>query len=173
MIEVFWTGTNRKLWHVTSNGGASWSRPASLRMGSLGGAAQATAAPGGAVDVVWRGAGNAHLFLASASPVGRWSRPHDLGGKVSLAPFPVAPAAGVLRVFWRGRDGGLWVIVHGARSGWQAAARLPKGRLGSAPFVTTGEGARTTDVFWRGAGGALWAASLGNGGRWAGPLRLG
>ena len=172
-LEVFWQGTDRNLWHVTSNGGASWSSPARLRMGSLGGAAQATAGPGGAVDVVWRGAGNTRLYLASASPAGRWSRPHDLGGSVSLAPFPVAPAAGVVRVFWRGRDGRLWAVVHGPGSGWLAPAPLPRLRLGSAPFVTIGEGASRTDVFWRGGGGALWATSLGSGGRWAGPLRLG
>jgi hypothetical protein len=142
-------------------------------MGSLGSAAQATAGPGGAVDVVWRGAGNTRLYLASASPAGRWSRPHDLGGSVSLAPFPVAPAAGVVRVFWRGRDGRLWAVVHGPGSGWLAPAPLPGVRLGSAPFVTIGEGASKTDVFWRGGGGALWATSLGSGGRWAGPLRLG
>jgi hypothetical protein len=142
-------------------------------MGAVGGApAAAAAAPGGAIDVVWRGFGNTHLYLATASPAGRWSHPRNLGGSVSLTPFPLAPAAGVVRVFWRGQDGRLWVIGRRARSGWQAA-RLPKGRLGSAPFVTTGEGARKTDVFWRGGGGVLWAAALRSGGRWAGPFRLG
>jgi Domain of unknown function (DUF1906) len=172
-LEVFWQGTDRGMWQVTSDGGASWSSPARLRMGSLGGAAQATAGPGGAVYVAWRGAGNMHLYFASASPAGRWSRPHNLGGSVSLPPFPVAPAAGVVRVFWRGQDGRLWAAVRGPGSGWLAPAALPKVRLGSAPFVTIGEGAGKTDVFWRGSGGALWATSLGSGGRWAGPLRLG
>ena len=74
-VEVFWTGADRKLWHVTSSGGASWSRPASLRMGSLGGAAQATAAPGGAVDVVWRGAGNTHLYRRLSQPGGALEPP--------------------------------------------------------------------------------------------------
>src|SRR5260370_18058752 len=51
-LEVFWEGADRSLWHVTTRLGSAWTRPASLGLGPLGGAAQATAEPGGAVDVL-------------------------------------------------------------------------------------------------------------------------
>lgn len=171
-VAVFWKGADRNLWHVTSKRGSGWSRPASLGMGPLGGSAEATAEPDGAVDVLWRGARDAHLWAATGTPAGRWTGPHDLGGRLSLAPFPVASASGVIRVFWRGRDGRLWQVIHRPRSGWQAPARLPMGRLGSGPFVTTGRATRNVDVFWR-RGGALWAASLRGAGGWVGPVRIG
>ena len=117
--------------------------------------------------------GRPDLWLAAASPDGRWSAPQDLGGRVRLAPFPVAPASGLIRVFWRGRDGRLWLTVHRPRTGWLAPIRLPMGRLGSGPVVTVGGDPTKADVFWRGRGGALWSASLQSGGTWAGPLRIG
>ncbi len=171
-IEVFWEGADQRLWQVTSKGSA-WSKPARLGTRRLGGSPTAAPEPDGAVDVFWRGAGNAGLGRAAASAGGRWSAPQDLGGRVSLAPFPVAPASGVIRVFWRGRDGRLWLAVHRPRTGWLAPAPVSMGRLGSAPVVAIGGHARNVDVFWRGRGGALWSASLHGGGKWAGPVRIG
>ncbi len=170
-IDVFWKGADHGLWYVTSRGSA-WGKPARLAAGPLGGSPVAAPEPDGAVEVLWRGAGQADLWVAAASPGGRWSAPRDLGGNVSLAPFPVAPAPGVIRVFWRGRDGGLWLAVHRPRVGWLAPARLPMGRLGSGPVVTVGGSATSTDVSWRGRGGAIWSASLRSGGRWTGPVRI-
>ncbi len=171
-IEVFWEGTDRRLWYLASKGSA-WGRPVRLRTGPLGGLPAAAPEPDGAVDVFWRGVGRPDLWLAAASPDGSWSAPQDLRGRVSLAPFPVAPASGLIRVFWRGRDGRLWMTVHRPRTGWLAPVRLPMGRLGSGPVVTIGGNRRKVDVLWRGRGGALWSASLQSGGSWAGPLRIG
>jgi hypothetical protein len=172
LVEVFWTGADRNLWRVTSRAGSAWSRPASLGMGPLGGSAQASTGPDGAVSVAWRGAGNDHLWLAGATPAGRWTGPHDLRGQLSLAPFPVTAASGLIRVLLRGPGGRLWQVVRPPGSGWQAPASLPAAGLRAAPFAAIGGSGAAVEVFWRGARGALWAASLRSGDKWAGPVRL-
>jgi hypothetical protein len=170
LVEVFWKGTDEALWQVRSKAGARWRRPARLGLGPLGGPPQATAAGSGAVRVLWHGSGNAHLWLATATPAGRWSGPRNLGGQLAAAPFPVAPG-GVFRVFWRGRDGKLWQVVSRPGGGWRAPVRLPMGKLGSRPFAAIGPGGRSVRVFWS-RRGALWSASL-RAGKWTGPVRLG
>jgi hypothetical protein len=173
-IQVFWEGKgkSRSLWHVVRRLGSSWSRPASVGMGPLGGAPHATALSNGAIDVVWRGSTRPHhIWSAFLAPGYRAQGPRDLGGSVSGAPWPAA-AQSTARVFFRGGDGGLWQLTYRGSGRWHSPARLPMGRLGSTPFAAAGMGAGPFEVFWRGTSGGLWAASD-SGRKWAGPQGLG
>jgi hypothetical protein len=173
-IQVFWEGPGRarSLWHVTRRLGSGWTRPASLGMGPLGGAPHASALPGGAVDVVWRGSTAPHhvwsAFLAPGRPA---QGPRDLGGSVSGTPWPVA-AEDTIAVFFRGTDGGLWHLAYRSGGTWHQPARLPMGVLGGAPFSAVGMGGGPFQLFWKGVRGGLWAASS-SGQDWAGPQPLG
>ena len=78
--DVFWKGTNGKLWWSASQGG-SWQRAAPLGMGALGSAPFAAGQPSGVIDVFWKGASK-HLWRARYSG-GTWAGPASLGGAVS------------------------------------------------------------------------------------------
>ena len=78
--DVFWKGTDGKLWWSASQG-SSWPRAAPLRMGMLGGAPFAAGQPSGVIDVFWKGA-SSNLWHARFS--GHiWGGPASLGGAVS------------------------------------------------------------------------------------------
>jgi len=172
-VQVFWEGTGsaHALWHVTRRLGGSWTKPASLGMGPLGGAPRATALPSGAIQVVWRGSTAPHhvwsAFLASGQ---RAQGPRDLGGSVSGVPWPAA-AQGTARIFFRGTDGHMWQLTYRTSGRWHSPARLALGRVAAAPFTAGGAGGGPFEVFWRGSAGALWAAS--DSATWTGPQRLG
>ena len=173
-VQVFWEGKgkNRSLWRVVRRLGSSWSRPASVGMGPLGGAPHATALPSGAIDVVWRGSTTPHhVWSAFLAPGHRAQGPRDLGGSVSGAPWPAA-AQSTARVFFRGTDGKLWQLTYRSSGRWHSPARLRMGRLGGAPFAAAGMGGGPFEVFWRGVRGGLWAASD-SGRKWTGPQGLG
>jgi hypothetical protein len=172
-IQVFWEGTGRAraLWHVSRPLGGSWSKPASLGMGPLGGTPRATALPNGAAQVVWRGStAPHHIWSAYLVPGARAAGPRDLGGSVSGTPWPEA-AQGTARVFYRGTDGRMWQLTYRKDGRWHPPARLALGKLGAAPFSASGTGSGPFEVFWRGTGGALWTAS--DAGTWTGAQRLG
>jgi hypothetical protein len=174
VIQVFWEGSgpSHSLWHVVRHLGKNWSRPHSLGMGPLGGPPHATALPSGAIDVVWRGSTSPHsVWSAYLSAGNRAQGPRDLGGRVSGAPWPVA-AQSTVRVFFRGTNGKLWQMTYRKSGRWHPPARLPMGRLGSAPFAAAGLGGGPFEVFWAGVHGGLWAASA-SGRRWTGPQSLG
>ena len=78
--DVFWKGTDGKLWWSASQGGG-WQQAAPLGMGTLGSAPFAAGQPSGVIDVFWKGAGN-HLWHARYSS-GIWAGPASLGGAVS------------------------------------------------------------------------------------------
>lgn len=78
--DVFWKGTDGKLWWSVSQG-SSWQRAAPLGMGRLGSAPFAAGQPSGVIDVFWKGASN-HLWRARYSG-GTWAGPASLGGAVS------------------------------------------------------------------------------------------
>lgn len=78
--DVFWKGTNGKLWWSASQGG-SWQRAAPLGMGALGSAPFAAGQPSGVIDVFWKGASK-HLWRARYSG-STWAGPASLGGAVS------------------------------------------------------------------------------------------
>lgn len=54
---------------------------------------------------------------------------------------------GALTVFWKGRDGHLWVIRRKPGSRWAHPANLGMGKLGGAP-AATGLASGEVDVFW-------------------------
>lgn len=172
---VFWKGGDGSLWHVTRNLSGRWNSPASLGMGPLGGAPEATAQPSGRVEVCWAGSGNSHLWEGFYQPRTGWRGPRDLGGEVRSAPWPVT-GGGTVRVLWAGPRRELTVVRHrsGAtwsRPGWDGPLPLRMGRLDSAPFAAVGGPGAVVRVFWRGRDGRLWTASLSRHG-WAGPVRL-
>jgi hypothetical protein len=172
-VQVFWEGTGkaRALWHVARHLGGSWTKPASLGMGPLGGPPRATALPNGAAQVVWRGStAPHHVWSAYLVPGRRAGGALDLGGRVRGPPWPEA-AGGTARVFFRGTDSRMWQMTYRKDGRWHPPARLALGKLGSAPFGAAGTGRGPFEVFWQGAGGALWAAS--DAGHWTGPQRLG
>ena len=172
-VQVFWqgTGTSKALWHVSRLLGGSWTKPASLGMGPLGGPPRATALPSGAAQVVWRGSTAPHHVWSAYLVTGhRAAGPRDLGGSVSGTPWPEA-AGGTARVFFRGTDSRMWQMTYRKAGRWHPPARLALGKLGSAPFGAGGTGSGPFQVFWQGTGGALWAAS--DAGHWTGAQRLG
>jgi hypothetical protein len=172
---VFWKGTDGSLWQVTRTLRGRWNAPSSLGMAPLGGPPQATAQPGGAIEVYWAGSGNSDLWEAFFRPGAGWRGPRHLADPIRSAPWPVT-AGRTVRVIWSGRQQQLTVVRHRMGSAWNARGwvgpvRLHMGRLGSAPFAAVGGPGAAVRVFWRGPHGRLWTASLGRGG-WTGPLRL-
>jgi Domain of unknown function (DUF1906) len=173
MLEVFWTGADHQLWYSARGLSGSWSSPARFGAAALGGDAAATAEAGGALDLLWRGSHARRLWAASYAPGRGWSQRRDLGGSVSGVPVPLADAVGRARVFFKGRGGRLWQVVHGPRSGWLAPVRMGSQRLGAALFAAVGGSPGTAQVFWSSRTGTLWSASLGSGGKWTKPRSLG
>ncbi len=78
--DVFWKGTDGKLWWSASQG-RSWRKAAPLVMGLLGGAPFAAGQPSGVIDVFWKGA-SGNLWRARYSG-STWGGPASLGGAVS------------------------------------------------------------------------------------------
>ncbi|MGO9162345.1 MAG: glycoside hydrolase domain-containing protein [Streptosporangiaceae bacterium] len=170
-VAVFWRGTNGSLWQVTRGLGGSWTGPADLGMGPLGGSAYATAQPSGALQVVWRGSHPRSVWAAYRSASGRWTGPRDLGGSVTRTPWPVT-AAGAVRVLWRGPHGGLWAVRRRHTGRFAAPVRLRRGSLRSAPFAAVGGPGGPLELFWAGRSGMLWSAAV-RGGSTVGAHSLG
>ena len=78
--DVFWKGTDGKLWWSASRG-SGWQKAAPLGMGVLGSAPFAAGQPSGVIDVFWKGAQN-HLWHARYNG-SSWAGPASLGGTVS------------------------------------------------------------------------------------------
>ncbi|MHB8717869.1 MAG: hypothetical protein ACYDAC_03110 [Candidatus Dormibacteria bacterium] len=99
----------------------------------------------------------------------QWHAPIGLGdGPLGGPPVAVNPSAGVVDVFWKGTDGGLWHAwqVNGVWMGPQGLG----GHLASDPSAVS-PSPGVVDVFWKGTDGALWHSWYNSG--WAGPDRLG
>ena len=172
---VLWKGRDASLWSTSRGLLGRWSAPRSLGMGPLGGQPQATAQPGGGIQVYWHGSGNSYVWEAFFRPGTGWLGPRDLGGQVRSVPWP-ATAAGAVRVLWRGPGNRLTYIRH--RRGrqwnlaeWQGPAPLPASWLGSAPFAAVGSPGAALQVFWAGRHNRLWTAALRAGG-WTRPTRI-
>jgi hypothetical protein len=171
-VQVFWEGSgkSKSLWHVSRPLGGSWSKPASLGMGPLGGPPRATALPSGAVQVVWRGStAPHHVWSAFLAPGQRAAGPRDLGGSVSGTPWPEA-AEDTARVFFRGTDSRMWQLAYRKDGRWHPPSRLALGQVATAPFGAGGSGSGPFEVFWQAKGGGLRAAS--DAGTWTAPQRL-
>jgi hypothetical protein len=154
-IEVFWEGTDHKLWRVVRGVGTRFSRPEDLGMGPLGGAPHAVALPSGRIDVFWRGSTRPHHVWAAFITAGRARGPSDLGGRVVGQPWPVF-AAGAERVFFRGRANQLWVVRRYGRHFGRPRRAAKVTRVTASPFAAAGRPGAPLLVFWRGARDMLW-----------------
>jgi hypothetical protein len=174
-VSVFWRGTDGHLWQTLQSPGMPWQQPASLGMGTLGGAPDATGEVNGAIDVFWPGTRRASLWHATYAPGPGWDSESlllstGLTTGAGSAPFAVASSAGSVNVFWKGTGGGLWWAAR-LGSAWQAPVPLPMGTLGGGPFAAA-QGDGIIDVFWHGSGDSnLWHSRYT--GSWASPGALG
>ena len=170
-LTVFWQGRDGHLWVIRRQPGHSWSRPASLGMGRLGGAPAATGLASGEVNVFWPAKSHASVWQLSYLPGHGWGTAHNLPAGVSAGPVAVAAPATGVDVFWKGSNGTLWWTAgHGAS--WAQPASAGMGVLGSAPFAA-GQPGGVANVFWKGsADGYLWQARYRRG-AWSGPADLG
>jgi hypothetical protein len=78
-VDVFWPGTDHRLWHTSRGPRTGWRRPAGLHLGPVRGGLFGVAGRGGLSEVFWRGRAG-HLWFAGQRRDGHWSGPHDLGG---------------------------------------------------------------------------------------------
>ena len=170
-VAVFAKGTDGRLWAAVSQPGHSWSRPANLGMGRLGGAPAATGLGSGEVDVFWPAKSHGSVWQLSYLPGHGWGTARNLPAGVSAGPVAVAAPATGVDVFWKGSNGTLWWTAgHGAS--WAQPAAAGMGVLGSAPFAA-GQPGGVANVFWKGsADGHLWQARYRRG-AWSGPADLG
>jgi lysozyme len=176
-IDVLWRGTNNHLWGLSFRNGA-WGR-ASADISAVGGSAatlasdpSVVAAGSGQIDAFWKGE-DGHLWEATFTGgwfgSGTWSAPAQLAvGLIGSSPRAASPARGLVDVFWKGADNGLWVARD--NGGWSGATPLNTGGVGGNPVVASaGQGSDT--VFWRDTTGALWADTGASWG-WSGAQRL-
>ncbi len=91
------------------------------------------------------------------------------GGTIQAAPA-VTQQQGVVQLFYRGADHGLWRDKYSPRSGWSAPVRMG-GTLSSAPTAVTPD-ASAVDVFYRGADRYLWQVAYQPGRGWRAPRQL-
>ncbi|HVB44987.1 MAG TPA: glycoside hydrolase domain-containing protein [Streptosporangiaceae bacterium] len=127
-IEVFWAGAgNPLLWEAFYEPREGWRGPRDLGGQLRSPPWPATAA--GTVEVLWRGPGHV-LDTVRHRPGAGWNvlgwqspAPAHLGW-VGWAPFAAAGDPGAaLRIFWRGRSGGLWTAALSG-GGWTGLKRL-------------------------------------------------
>jgi peptidoglycan/xylan/chitin deacetylase (PgdA/CDA1 family) len=171
-VDVFWQGSDSQLWHAYRIGAGSWSAPASLGIGGLGGPPSATGQLSGAVDVFWQGT-DGHLWRAGYIPGAGWSGAANLGGDLASNPAPVASNPGTVDVFFKGTNGNLWHVYRVSGGSWSAPSSLGMGVLGSGPWATS-QPSGAIDVFWRGSADShMWRAYYRPGSGWAGAANLG
>jgi hypothetical protein len=167
--DVFFKGTDGNLWHVfTSNYGGSWTSPASLGYGVIG-QPEATGHGNGAVDVVWRGTNDDHLWLAHYTAGVAWStQATNLGGDIATGtvPAPVTSADWTTDVLFKGTDGNLWhAYSNNYGANWSSTVSLGMGTINQ-PYVA-GNANGAVDVFWRGAADThVWHAWYTTSGGW-------
>ncbi len=176
-INILWRGTNNHLWTLGFRNG-SWGT-ASADISATGGTpatlisdpALVSSGPG-QIDAFWEGEDHNlwyDAFTAGWFGGGTWSTPISLGlGPLGSEPRAVSPGPGLIDVYWKGSDGGLWVDRYSG--GWSGATPLGTGAVGGNPVVASaGQGSDT--VFWRDASGDLWADTGASWG-WSGVQRL-
>lgn len=96
-----------------------------------------------------------HTWRNADDAVGTWAPWEDLGGFVTTPPVAVSRAAGVLDVFARGGDGGLWRLGFqgGKWAGWERVSGAGVQIQGQPEAISTSTD--TIDVFAWGAQGEL------------------
>jgi hypothetical protein len=173
-VDVFYRGTNHKLWHVGPLTAAAAGGVATADFGGMVAAQPTAVSPvPGALDVFYEGAGRL-LWEASRRAGGGWSAPRKISrmGRLGSPPTAVAQPNGVIDVFWKGSVGDqLWHGQFSPGKGWTGPQDL-RGRLASGPSpVESSPG--TVQVFWRGKNGALWHVIRRPGRSWTRPRSLG
>jgi lysozyme len=176
-INILWRGTNDQLWNLSFRNG-KWGTASSDISAAGGSPALMASDPSvvsagpGLIDAFWKGEdGNLWYsgFTGGWFGSGTWSAPISLGfGPLASQPRAVSPSAGVIDVFWKGSDSGLWADRY--NHGWSGAAPLNSGALGGNPVVASADMGSDT-VFWRDASGDLWA-DTGTPVGWSGAQRL-
>ncbi|XXH04575.1 hypothetical protein Hte_010992 [Hypoxylon texense] len=123
------------------------------------------------VDLFAVAGADSHLLHASwDATVGRdvWSAYEDLQGFATAPPAAVSRGPGLLDVFVRGGDAGLWHLARGGDGAWGAWARISGAGTriqGQPDAVSASPGA--VDVFaWREDGSLLHKSFDGGAGRW-------
>jgi hypothetical protein len=168
IVDVFWKGTNRSLWHRRFSSGA-WASPVQLvNAGVVGGLPTAAGQSNGIVDVFWKGTdgGLWHKWLSG----GTWYGPVNMNaGQLGSDPVVVNTSPGIVDVFWRGTNGGLWHKWFSGGS-WFGPAQLATSGLSGKPAVV-GQSNGVVDVFWQGTDGGLWHQWFANG-SWHGPQNM-
>ena len=164
-INVLWRGTNNHLWSLGFRNGA-WAT-ASADISAAGGVAAtllsdptAVSAGPGWIDAFWKGEdGNLWYtrFTGGWFGGGTWSAPVSLGlgspsAPLGSVPRAVSPSPGLIDVFWKGSDGGLWVDRF--NGGWSGATARNTGPVVGNPVVASASPGADT-VFWRNASGGL------------------
>lgn len=171
-VAVFYKGSSMRL-HVlsyTENGRRAGSGVLTT-MGQEGLGPYAVSAPGGLIDVFWRGAGD-RLWHGQFTPGSGWTGPQVLAGGLGSAPSPVDSSPGSTAVFWRGNDGTLWMISRGLSGSWSRPRRL-RMPAGGAPQATA-QPAGGIELYWAGSGPAGLREAVDRAGAgWQGPRNLG
>ena len=173
-VDVFYRGTNHKLWHAGPLSKAAAGGVASADLGRKTAAQPTAVSPvPGALDVFYEGAGR-RLWEVSRRAGRGWSAPRMISrmGRLGSPPAAVAQPNGVIDVFWKGSDGDqLWHGQYSPGKGWKGPQDL-RGRLASGPApVESSPG--TVQVFWKGKNGALWHVIRRPGRNWTRPRSLG
>lgn len=169
VVDVFWRGSGGALDHAWYVPGGGWYGPQN-QGGSLASDPSVAATGGGGLQVTFEGT-NADLWGTAYHGSG-WSGLSDLGmGPLGGAPRAVSGQTGVVDVFWRGADDGLWhAWLWGAT--WYGPQQLaPGGSLASDPAPVSLDENGYLDVFWRGADDNLWDVTYRGG--WSAPRNLG
>jgi hypothetical protein len=172
LVQVFWEGTDGRLWRVVRQVGTAWSAPQALGMAPMGGPPRAVQLPDGETDVFWRRKTPHSLWTAQIAPDQRVRGPRNLGGVVSGVPWPVV-AAGAESVLFRGPGGRLWQVPRtGAK--WAPARRVQVAPgLSSALFAASGGTGTPLQLFWIGSRATVWSARFTASTGWQQPVDLG
>jgi hypothetical protein len=170
VIDVFWSGHDRHLWHGEFNPGQGWTGP-QLLQGSLASSPYPVESATGVVQVFWQGT-DGSLWRA-VRPVGAaWTSPQDLGmGPLGGPPHAVELPDGETDVFWRGKiPRSIWSAVITPAQHVLGPRNLG-GQVTSEPWPVLAAGIEA--VFYRSPAGQLWELPRGRNGRWGNAVRLG
>ncbi len=171
-VAVFYKGASGRLQVLSySENGRRAGLGVLTMMGRIGLGPYAVSAPGGVVDVFWRGSDD-QLWHGQFTPGAGWDGPQELASALRSAPSPVDSSPGSTAVFWQGNHDSLWMISRGLSGTWSRPRRLrlPAGGAPQATAQLTGG----IEVYWTGSGTAgLREAFDRQGTGWHGPRNLG
>jgi len=121
-VSVFVRGSDSALWmKASTDGGNTWSGWQGLGGQIPAGTAPAVCSWGaGRIDLLVQGTDGQLWWKYTTNGGSSWSAWQGLGGKLTSSPAAAAPASGILDVFVRGGDNGLWQKTYnsGVWTGW-------------------------------------------------------